>query len=59
MQITDETIEYVGILAKLDLSGEEKEQFSGEEEERYSDDTDESTYDALEGNGLAEEPIGR
>ena len=24
--ITDETIEYVGILAKLDLSGEEKEQ---------------------------------
>jgi hypothetical protein len=41
------------------LSGEEKEQFSGEEEERYSDDTDESTYDALEGNGLAEEPIGR
>lgn len=26
MQITDETIEYVGILAKLKLSGEEKEQ---------------------------------
>lgn len=26
MQITDETIEYVGILAKLELSGEEKEQ---------------------------------
>ena len=25
-RITDETIEYVGILAKLDLSGEEKEQ---------------------------------
>ncbi|HJC57198.1 MAG TPA: Asp-tRNA(Asn)/Glu-tRNA(Gln) amidotransferase subunit GatC [Candidatus Eisenbergiella intestinipullorum] len=25
-QITDETIEYVGILAKLELSGEEKEQ---------------------------------
>ena len=36
------------------LSGEEKEQFSGEEKERYSDDTDESTYDALEGNGLSE-----
>ena len=26
MQITDETIEYVGILAKLELSDEEKEQ---------------------------------
>jgi len=26
MQITDETIEYVGILAKLELSAEEKEQ---------------------------------
>lgn len=26
MQITDETIEYVGILAKLELSEEEKEQ---------------------------------
>ncbi|MDE5966010.1 MAG: Asp-tRNA(Asn)/Glu-tRNA(Gln) amidotransferase subunit GatC [Lachnospiraceae bacterium] len=26
MQITDETIEYVGILAKLELSGEEREQ---------------------------------
>ncbi len=26
MQITDETIDYVGILAKLELSGEEKEQ---------------------------------
>ncbi len=26
MVITDETIEYVGILAKLELSGEEKEQ---------------------------------
>lgn len=26
MQITDETIEYVGILAKLELSGAEKEQ---------------------------------
>lgn len=26
MQITDETIEYVGILAKLELSKEEKEQ---------------------------------
>ena len=25
-RITDETIDYVGILAKLDLSGEEKEQ---------------------------------
>ena len=25
MQITDETIEYVGILAKLELSDEEKE----------------------------------
>ena len=25
-QISDETIEYVGILAKLELSGEEKEQ---------------------------------
>ena len=25
-RITDETIEYVGILAKLDLSGDEKEQ---------------------------------
>ncbi len=26
MQITDDTIEYVGILAKLELSGEEREQ---------------------------------
>ncbi len=26
MQITDETIEYIGILAKLELSDEEKEQ---------------------------------
>jgi len=26
VQITDETIDYVGILAKLELSGEEKEQ---------------------------------
>ena len=33
--ISDETIEYVGILAKLELSGEEKEQVTnGDEREK-------------------------
>ena len=34
--ISDETIEYVGILAKLELSGEEKEQAMKEYTEQFS-----------------------
>ena len=48
--ISDETIEYVGILAKLDLSGEEKEQAKKDMEEMldYIDKLNELDTDGVE-----------
>jgi len=48
--ISDETIEYVGILAKLDLSGEEKERAKKDMEEMldYIDKLNELDTDGVE-----------
>lgn len=49
-KITDETIEYVGILAKLDLSGEEKEHAKEDMEKMldYIDTLNELDTDGVE-----------